>query len=314
LIGERQVDGHTAMVLGGEGEDTLEAAFVPSAGMVGCSLRHHGEELLGQRGGLARYVAEHGTMGIPLLHPWANRVAQMRFTIAGREIDLANHRDLISLDPNGHPIHGLLAGAGGWKVERHEETSDGGVLSAAFDFAAQPELMDAFPFPHRLEIEARVAGAMLTLTATLHATGESPVPVAFGFHPYFRLPGVERASWEVEIPVSRRVDLDEEELPTGEMEAAEVEGGPLGSRTFDDEFGAPEGGAPFVLEGGERRIEVSFGHGYSYAQVYAPDDDDVIAYEPMTAPTNALVSGLGLKLLEPRESHEATFSIAVSPR
>jgi aldose 1-epimerase len=313
VIAEREVESYTALVVGSEVGYGLEAAFVPSAGMVGCSLRHRGEELLGQRGGLEKYVAERGTMGIPLLHPWANRVAELRFTVAGRELDLADHRELISLDPNGHPIHGLLAGARGWSVERHEETPDGAVLAAAFDFAAHEDLMDAFPFPHRLEIEARVAAGTLRMATTLRATGETPVPVSFGYHPYFRLPGVERASWEVEIPVSRRVDLDEEELPTGEMEETEVEGGPLGSRTFDDEFGAPEGGAPFALQGGGRRVEISFGEGYPYAQVYAPDDDDVVAYEPMTAPTNALVSGLGLKLLEPGESYEATFSITVAP-
>jgi hypothetical protein len=42
-----------------------EATFAPGVGMIGCSLRHRGAELLGQRGGLAKY-AEHGsTMGIP---------------------------------------------------------------------------------------------------------------------------------------------------------------------------------------------------------------------------------------------------------
>ena len=67
----------------------LEAEFVPEAGMVCSSLRHRGEELLGQRGGLARYVAERSTMGIPLLHPWANRLGAERFEVAGREVDLA---------------------------------------------------------------------------------------------------------------------------------------------------------------------------------------------------------------------------------
>jgi galactose mutarotase-like enzyme len=38
----------------------------------------------------------------------------------------------------------------------------------------------------------------------------------------------------------------------------------------------------------------------------------VIAFEPMTAPTNALVSGRDLPLLEPGGSYEATFSITVS--
>src|SRR5215468_1223167 len=64
----------------------VEAVFVPRAGMVGCSLRHRGEELLGQRAGLEAYVAQRKTMGIPLLYPWANRVGSRRFTVAGSEV------------------------------------------------------------------------------------------------------------------------------------------------------------------------------------------------------------------------------------
>ena len=56
---------------------------------------------------------------------------------------------------------------------------------------------------------------------------------------------------------------------------------------------------PFVLAGGGRRIELRLGPNYRFFQLYAPSDDDVIAYEAMTAPTNALVSGADLPLLEP---------------
>ena len=70
--------------------------------------------------------------------------------------------------------------------------------------------------------------------------------------------------------------------------------------------------APFVLAGGGRRIELSVGSGYRFAQVYAPGDDDVVAFEPMTAPTNALVTGgPDLPLVEPGQRYEATFSITV---
>ena len=65
------------------------------------------------------------------------------------------------------------------------------------------------------------------------------MPIAFGYHPYFRLPGVDRSAWQVEIPVRERVVLDAEELPTGEVEQVDVTPGPLGSRTFDDEFRGP---------------------------------------------------------------------------
>lgn len=72
-------------------------------------------------------------------------------------------------------------------------------------------------------------------------------------------------------------------------------------------------GGPFVLAGGGRRISLALGHGYPFAQVYAPDDDDVIAYEPMTAPTNALVTGgPDLPIVRPGEQFAADFSITVS--
>jgi galactose mutarotase-like enzyme len=310
MIGRRDVDGFEALTIGGTGPDGIELAVLPEAGMVGCSLVHRGEELLGQRGGLRTYVAERSTMGIPLLHPWANRVAKRQFRTAGREVDLSAHPRLTSLDPNGLPIHGLLAAAAGWSVERHEDTPDGSLLAAGFDFGAHEDLMSVFPFPQRLRIEARIADQMLTITTTVDASGDVAVPISFGYHPYFRLPKVERSAWIVEMPVSERVVLDSDELPTGELEKADVPPGPLRARTFDDEFAAPV--EPFALAGGGRRIEVSFDRGYPFAQVYAPDDDDVIAFEPMTAPTNALVSGRDLTLLEPGESYEATFSITVA--
>ena len=138
------------------------------------------------------------------------------------------------------------------------------------------------------------------------------MPISFGYHPYFRLPGVDRADWEIEIPVHERLRLDSQLLPMGEREEHRVAGGRLGSRTFDDAYVAPEGSAPFVLAGGGRRIEVTLETGYPYAQVYAPADDEVVAYEPMTAPTNALVVGApDLKLLAPGDSYEATFSVTV---
>jgi galactose mutarotase-like enzyme len=52
--------------------------------------------------------------------------------------------------------------------------------------------------------------------------------------------------------------------------------------------------------------------GYPFAQVYAPAEDAVIAFEPMTAPTDALVgSGDELPLVAPGDSFTATFSISV---
>ena len=150
MIGSRQVDGFEALTLSSE-EGEIEAAFVPEAGMVGCSLRHRGAELLGQRGGLARYVADRSTMGIPLLHPWANRVARRRFQVAGVEVDLDKASPPPNVDQHGLPIHGLLAAARGWRVERHESSGDGGVLAARFDFGSPPRSDCGLPVSPRAE-------------------------------------------------------------------------------------------------------------------------------------------------------------------
>src|SRR4051812_23070563 len=133
MIGERTVDGLAAITLASP-EAELEAAFVPGAGMVGCSLLHRGEELLGQRGGLLRYVSERSTMGIPLLHPWANRLGSRRFETLGREVDLDAADPPPSTDPNGLAIHGLLAAAPGWEVERRDSNERGGKIATRFDF------------------------------------------------------------------------------------------------------------------------------------------------------------------------------------
>src|SRR3954467_11900119 len=119
---EAVVEGFTALTLA---SGDLEAAFVPDAGMVGCSLVHRGEELLGRRGGLRPYVAERKTMGIPLLYPWANRLGRRRSAWAGAEVALATPPGPLRLDEQGLPMHGLLSGASGWEVLRHESTDAG---------------------------------------------------------------------------------------------------------------------------------------------------------------------------------------------
>ncbi len=312
MVGERTADGMAALTLESEAVGGLVATFVPEAGMIACSLRAGGEELLGQRGGLAKYVGSGSTMGIPLLHPWANRLGASRFEVAGREVDLDRHGLSLKRDGVGLPMHGLLTAIGGWTVERHVESEDGGLLVASFDFGAHVVLMEAFPFAHRVELRAELAGSELAIATTVHAGGDGPVPISFGFHPYLRLPGVPRQDWVMAAPVRERLLLDGRGLPTGEREAVEIAPGALGDRHYDDAFTAPPGGAPFALEGGGRRLEVWMGEGYRFAQIYAPADLDAVAFEPMTAPTNALVSGEELGLVEAGESFTAVFSIRVA--
>jgi aldose 1-epimerase len=266
------------------------------------SLRHRGEELLGAvRGPGIPDVP--WTSGIPLLHPWANRLGGFGYAYDGEVVAFAPSAPGIYLEQHGLPLHGLRDATGGWEVLERSDRR----LVAGRDLTGLPE----FPFEHRVEVAAELTDSTLTLTTTVTATGTRPVPIAFGYHPYLQLPGVPRAEWEITLPVGDRLMLDERLVPTGERAPAGDLDGPLGARTFDDGFTLDTVRGPFVLAGGGRRIEVAFESGYPYAQVFAPDISDVICFEPMTAPADALRHSPGA--VAPGESFSARFSVSVSP-
>jgi len=260
------------------------------------SLRHRGEEVLGAVR-LAHMPDVPWLEGIPLLHPWANRLGAFRYG----DVDLTGSPELY-LEEHGLPLHGLRSAVTGWEVTASEPRR----LVAARTFTRMKE----FPFEHRLEVAAELTDFTLTLTTTLTATGDRPVPVAFGYHPFLRLPGVPRENWRITLPVGDRLLVDERLIPTGERAAAGDLDGPLGERTFDDGFTYDGLRGPFVLEGGGRRIEVAFEAGYGYAQVFAPAVADVVCYEPMTAPADALRHAP--VTVAPGASYLARFSVSVS--
>jgi aldose 1-epimerase len=283
----------------------LEATFLPGVGMLGVALRHEGHDLLALPGGVTGY-RDGNVTGLPLLAPWANRLAGRRYLAAGVEVDL----DGVPLhtDPNGLPIHGTLTAHPDWRLERLAAEPDRAVLEASLDYT-WPELLAAFPFPHQLRVEAAVTGASLRVTTTVRPTGERPVPVAFGWHPYLRLPGPRRAAWRLLLPDREHLELDGRGLPTGRSGHEPAEADPVGGRTFDDLYALGED-RRLGLQADGRRLLVEYGDGYPYAQVFAPAGAEFVCLEPMTAPTNSLGDG-SCPLVEPGEVFGASFALLV---
>ena len=309
-VGRGTLDGFETVILSA-GE--LEAAFAPGAGMAGVSLRHAGDELLDRQAGLSAYADRGAVMGIPLLHPWANRLARFEYAVDGRSVRLPDGPPLVRCEEHGLPIHGLLSGSPHWRVRSAAGHSDGAArVSAALDFGAHPELLAAFPFPHTLTLDAALDAGGLTLATTLTAAGNVPVPVAFGFHPYLRLPGVDRSAWRLDLPARRYLFTDTRGIPTGHHEDEHATRLTLGRRSFDDGFDRIADGSAFAVSGGGRRIAVTFVTGYPAAQIFSPPGAQFVCFEPMTAPTNVLRSGDGLRRVQPGRGFTAVFRVDVS--
>jgi aldose 1-epimerase len=313
-VGDPAADGYDTVAIESPGPE-LRATFVPDAGMVCSSLRHRGVELLAQRSGVRAYAQRGATMGIPLLYPWANRLAGLRYPGPQGEVQLDPADPLLKLDRNGLPIHGAIAGALPWELlEQPGAGADhaGADRLHAHSAWRSAELLKIFPYSHTVELRASVAGARLTIETTVRADGGCDVPVSFGFHPYLTIADTDRRDWLIELPVASRLLLDERMIPIAAGPPLEPRQFTLADGDWDDALTGLEQPAVFSVSAGERRIDVEFCDGFSHAQIYAPSGENFICFEPMTAPTNALVSRDGLHVLAAGNTFRATFAISVA--
>ena len=284
----------------------LEAVFIPGHGMLGASLRHRGVEILRRVEDLEGAAVKGSTVGIPLLHPWANRLAGPRYRAAEREVVLDPSSPLLHFDEHGLPMHGVPWSLLAWQLAEARQD----FLVAQLEWT-RSDLLAVFPFRHRLEMAATLRPDSLSLEATLIASPEGPVPVSFGFHPYFGLPDLPRANWKLELPAMRKLVLDRRGIPTGDEKPFGGFNAKLAESSFDDGFALMEEHTSFSVAGATCRVSVDLLAGYRYAQVFAPQDKDYIALEPMTAPTSALTSGRGLRFVPPGERFQAVFRIRI---
>ncbi len=248
----------------------LEVAFVPRAGMVGTSMTLDGVELLGRRTGLVAYLERGSTYGIPLLAPWANRLREHEQSVDGVTWSVRPGDPGVHVDENGLAIHGLLAGFDGFEVEEIAVDGDRAVLRARLEFGPRLDRFAAFPFPHDLVVEAEVWGTTLTIRTSLTATGTTPVPVAFGWHPYVAFPDTPRAEWTLDAPFTRRAVLSELFVPTGEVVDESPAAGPLGTSAYDDVFVDVRPAASVRVAGARHAVTVDYVAGYPVGVLYAP--------------------------------------------
>ena len=84
----------------------------------------------------------------------------------------------------------------------------------------------------------------------------------------------------------------------------------LTGRGFDDGYRLGRR-RHLALAAGRRRVALALDAGYPFAQVYAPEGQDFVALEPMTAPTDAL-SHDAATVVEPGGTYSARFAVSMT--
>ncbi|WP_341946522.1 aldose 1-epimerase family protein [Microbacterium sp. LWH11-1.2] len=242
-----------------------------------------------------------------VLTPWPNRVRD------GLWDDRGTARQLALTEPKfRNASHGLLR----FSAYEIEQTDAAATLSATI----VPQT--GYPYLIETSVTYLLTDAGIEVVHVLTNRSAEPAPVALGTHPFVTIGDVDPRDLVLRVPAQTAFVTDERMLPTGTRpaDAALRDGIRLGDTTLDtgftdlarDEDGlvrttltAPDG----------RRLTLWQGEGFDFVQVYTatnyPGQDLAVAIEPMTAPADALNSGLGIRRLASDESWTLRWGITL---
>lgn len=297
-------------------------SIVPSVGNNSYDMQVNGKPVFwSPYSSVAEYRSKPAFLGNPFLEPWANRLDHDGYFANGKSYILNPALKNYRYDPNHHPIHGLVSYSDAWQAAG-TGTDDGAWVTSRLEFWRYPELMAQFPFAHTIEMTYRLREGVLEVRTSIENMSNEPMPLAIGYHPYFRLADTHRDSWRVHVAARDHVLLSQALIPTGETKAVDLpDPVSLASAQLDDVFtnlirGA-DGRAEFWVDNGAQRISVLYGPKYKVAVVYAPPGRDFICFEPMTAVTNAFNLAHEGKYREldhiaPRASWQESYWIKIS--
>ncbi|GAA1166279.1 aldose 1-epimerase [Microbacterium oxydans] len=243
-----------------------------------------------------------------VLAPWPNRVRD------GRWDDAGTVRQLAITEPKlGNASHGLLR----FTAYEVAQTETAAVLRAT--------IVPQTGYPYLIETAVTYTltadGIDVVHTLTNRSTG--PAPVALGTHPFVTIGDVDPHDLVLRIPAETAIETDERMLPTGTRPADATlrEGARLGDVSLDTGFADLTRDADGIVRHSltapdGRQVTLWQGEGFDYVQVYTtpayPGQSLAVAIEPMTAPADALNSGLGIRRLDPDETWTLHWGITLS--
>jgi aldose 1-epimerase len=227
------------------------------------------------RGASLNAIATRDPLGLatfPLV-PFSNRIRDSTFEWAGTPITLAKN-----FLPERHSIHGV-GWQRAWSVESRSETS----VTLTLEHHS-----DAYwPWPFEARQIVSMGLTSLHLSLSVRNLAADPVPLSFGYHPYFEAEGAS-----LSFPAGRVWLSDADALPVdvvrphGQFDFALpmcVEG-----REVDNCYAGVTGAAQITWADRRYALEIESMPLLGAAVVYIPKGGDYFCFEPVPHINNAL--------------------------
>lgn len=267
-------------------------------------------------------------IGGAILLPFANRIRgdpspdgkTITTIILGRKVTLPANWSGSNPGAERHSIHGLMR-----KSHFEDVVSRNGVQNSAVSATLHAGNFDDHWFPDSdVDVEATLSHDAFEMTVTAKNAGPGLVPIGIGWHPYFVLPGGDRAEVRLHIPSETRAIMNnyDDTFTTGQRMSVKgtaydfsaPDGRLLGTQYLDDNY------SNLLHEASDQTISEIIDPAARYGlrlitlspkiksiQVYAPPDKNFVAIEPqfnLPDPYNKNwgSTDTGMVLLQPGQS------------
>lgn len=254
-----------------------------------------------------------------VLIPFPGRVREGRYSFNGQTYQMDKN------DKEGpNAIHGFLRTVL-WDIGAQTDTK------ITFSTNIHPQDHAGYPFSLRAEVTWQATPTGLSCAFRIDNTGDTPAPVAAGFHPYFTAGNELIDSSLLQVPFASTLEYDASMLPTGrELSVGDTPNDfrrerAIGDTVFNTCFLHPqraEGGkAIIILRNADtgRSISVTLGEALNYVVLYSGDplppshSRRALAIEPMTCGSDAFNHPVwGLAVLAPGQSLPGDWQVDAS--
>ena len=243
-----------------------------------------------------------------LLFPFPNRLDRGRYEWLGKKYEFP-----LNNAATENAIHGFARDEA-FEVEYVFLAKDHASILCSYTYEGQRPY---YPFPFSLEVEFMIHdNGTFSLEAACLNLHNEPIPVGFGWHPYFRLAGTA-GDHQLQLPACEKIAINDRMIPSGKSsEFSDFQRKKRVNDTFlDNCFSNKKASGIYklYLEGADRHIEVKANaRQFPFFQVFTPPHRESIALEPMSCNVDAFNNGQGLVTLAPDKEWKAKMEIKVA--
>ena len=227
------------------------------------------------------------------LSPFVCRIPGGKYSVNGKKYEVQKKFY------DGSAIHGLLANVK-FEITDTKVNNDSATITGRYEYRNEDP---GYPFHYRCEVTYTLLQHQnLVVSTTVTNLGEAAIPMADGWHPYFRL-GSKVDHCELQFNSSTMLEFDERLVPTGNKITFTQfrHPAPIGTLRLDNCFELQvNNNTPCctLKDPAGRTLSIFSDSRYPFLQIYLPDHRNSIALENLSGAPDCFNNKMGLLMLD----------------